>query len=137
MLIDMTQPIKAPPRRVLPGVLEKIKGAYILWHEYHNTLPKTERYSLGNKIDKLFIETMELISYAGFLSGEEKIPYLKAANRKFDTLRILLMILWEIKSLDNKRYIALSLPLDEVGKMLGGWIGQTIKQNSLAKAREK
>ena len=43
------------------------------------------------------------------------------------------MILWEIKCLDNKKYITLSLKLDEVGKMLGGWQGQTLKQNSLKK----
>lgn len=38
------------------------------------------------------------------------------------------MILWETKSLDNKKYIALSLKIDEVGKMLGGWNGQLVKQ---------
>jgi hypothetical protein len=40
------------------------------------------------------------------------------------------MILWETKSLDDKKYITLSVILDEVGKMLGGWNGQLIKQNS-------
>jgi hypothetical protein len=47
-----------------------------------------------------------------------------------DTSKILLMILWETKSLDNAKYIALSEPLDEIGKMLGGWLGQLQKQNS-------
>lgn len=40
------------------------------------------------------------------------------------------MIIWEIKALDNKKYTALSIPLDEIGKMLNGWNGQLIKQNS-------
>ena len=49
------------------------------------------------------------------------------------------MILWETKSLDNKKYIAVSGPLDEIGRMLGGWNGKlTEKQNSLgAMSREK
>jgi hypothetical protein len=34
------------------------------------------------------------------------------------------------KSLDNKKYTALSLKIEEIGKMLGGWNGQLIKQNS-------
>jgi hypothetical protein len=42
------------------------------------------------------------------------------------------MVLWETKSIDNKKYIALSLQLDEIGKMLGGWNGQLSKQNSPA-----
>lgn len=123
----------------MPGVLEKIKSAYILWHEYHSILPKTQRYSLGNRIDKLFIEVIEFLSYAAFLPPEKKLPYIEMASRKFDTLKILLMILWETKSLDNKKYIALSLPLNEVGKMLGGWKGQVAsKENSPAqKAGEK
>jgi len=37
------------------------------------------------------------------------------------------MILWETKSLDNKKYINLSLKIDEVGKMLGGWKGQIVR----------
>jgi len=125
--------------------LEKIKNAYILWHEYHNTLPKTKRYSLGNRVDKIFIELIEVTATASFLPREEKLPYIRVAIRKLDLLKVLLLVGWETKALDNKKYIALSLPLDEVGKMLGGWHGQTekymketlSKQNSPAVAREK
>ena len=46
-------------------------------------------------------------------------------------------MLWETKSLDDKKYIALSLKIDEVGKMLGGWHGQLVKQNSPIKQGEK
>jgi hypothetical protein len=48
-----------------------------------------------------------------------------------DTLKLLLTILWELKSLDNKKYLALSVKLAEIGRMLGGWQGQVLKkQNS-------
>lgn len=73
---------------------------------------------------------MEAISLSGFLPKGEKQPYVRLSIRKVDTLKILLMILWETKSIDNKKYIALSVPLDEVGRMLGGWNGQLTKQNS-------
>ena len=67
---------------------------------------------------------------ASFLPKEEKRTYISIAIRKLDTLKILLMVLWETKSLDNKKYISLSLHIDEIGKMLGGWNGQILKQNS-------
>ncbi|MFA6797534.1 MAG: four helix bundle protein [Candidatus Paceibacterota bacterium] len=76
---------------------------------------------------------MEYIAIASFLSKEEKQPYIKVAIRKIDTLRVLLMILWETKSIDNKKYSVLSIKIEEIGKMLGGWNGQIIKQNSLSK----
>jgi len=96
-------------------------------------IPKTHRYSLGEKIDKFFVKTLEAIITASFLSQTEKLPYVRLAIRKTDTLKIFLMILWETKSIDNKKYIALSIKLNEIGKNLGGWSGQIQKQNSLIK----
>lgn len=78
----------------------------------------------------MFVEVIEALATAAFLSPTEKLPYVRTAIRKVDTLKILLMVLWEAKSLDNKKYIALSAKVDEVGKMLGGWHGQLQKQNS-------
>lgn len=111
-------------------VLERLKTAYLLWYEYYQTLPKTHRYTLGGKIDALFVEMIEAISYASFLARSEKQLYVRLAIRKLDTLTVLLVVLWETKSLDTKKYAALSLPLHEVGQQLGGWNGQLTKQNS-------
>ena len=44
------------------------------------------------------------------------------------------MVLWEAKSIDNKKYLALSVKVEEIGKMLGGWSGQLAKA-SVAKAK--
>ena len=99
-----------------------------MWYSYLHTLPKTHRYSLGQKIDTLFVETLEYTVTATFLLPEEKLPYVRHALRKMDTLKVLLMILWELKSLENKKYLALSVRLDEVGRMLGGWQGQLKKK---------
>ena len=104
-----------------------------MWCEYHNTIPKSKRYSLGQKIDWLFVEAIEAIATASFLVRGEKLPYVRRAIQKLDTLKILLMVLWESKSLENKKYIALSAKLDEVGRMLGGWNGQLTKQNPAKK----
>ena len=101
----------------------------MLWCEYQTKLPKNKRYSLGQKIDWLFIEAIEAIATASFLIKGEKLPFVRRAIQKLDTLKILLMILWESKSLDNKKYLALSNKLDEVGRMLGGWNGQLTKNS--------
>ncbi|MEA2701727.1 MAG: hypothetical protein QOE22_436 [Candidatus Parcubacteria bacterium] len=115
--------------QLLP-VLERAKRAYLLWSDYHQTLPKTRRYTLGGKIDGLLIDVIESMAAASFLPRGDKLPSIRLAIRKLDTLKILLMVLWESKSLDTKKYVALSEVLQEVGKMLGGWNGQLMKQNS-------
>lgn len=76
------------------------------------------------------MELIESVVVASFLKAEEKIPYLKLAIRKSDVLKIFLNILWETKSLDNNKYIALSEKLNEIGKNLGGWLGSLQKKNS-------
>jgi hypothetical protein len=80
---------------------------------------------------------MESIATAGFLSRQEKYPYVRIAIRKREVLAIFLMIIWETKSIDDDKYIALSIKIDGIGRMLGGWSGQLTKQNSPAKAGEK
>jgi len=61
---------------------------------------------------------------------EYKSSYVQKAIGKTDLIKFFLQICWEIKSLQNNKYIALSEPLNEVGKMLGGWYRQLSKQNS-------
>ena len=50
-----------------------------------------------------------------------------------NTLKLFFLILWETKSLDNKKYLIISEKINEIGRMLGGWLGQITKQNSPAK----
>ena len=125
-----------PPPRLLP-LLQKVKSAYLLWYGYYQAIPKVHRHSLGQRVDTSFIEIMETIASASFLAREEKRPYVRLAIRKTDTLKVLLMLLWETKSLDNKKYAALSVKVEEIGKMLGGWNGQLSKLDPAKKRGEK
>ncbi len=118
-------------------ITQKIKSTYQLWYEYYRILPKCHRNTIGQKVDGLFTDVIEAVSIATFLSKEEKSPYIKLAIRKINTLTVFLLILWENKSLDNKKYIALSEKINEIGKILGGWLGQNTKQNSPVKTGEK
>src|SRR3990167_7439352 len=77
--------VRPPPSRVLLPLLDRIKSIYFLWHEYHSILPKIHRYSLGNKIDNLYVESMEAVSAPAFLGRDEKRPYVRLAARKVDT----------------------------------------------------
>lgn len=113
-----------PP--LLP-VLERAKRAYTLWSDYHQALPKTRRYTLGGKIDGLFIDVIESMAAASFLPRGDKLSQVRLAIRKLDTLKLLLLVLWESRSLDTKKYGALSELLQEMGRMLGGWHGQLVK----------
>jgi len=110
--------------------LQKSKDLYHLWYSCFKSLPKEHRFSLGVKIDNIYIEVIEAVSGALYANKEEKVLYIKTAIRKIDALKLMFLILWETKSFDNKKYIAISEKIDEIGRMLGGWLGQIMKQNS-------
>lgn len=103
---------------------------YKLWDEFRNNFNKKYRYTLGGKIDRYFLETLELLFTASYLSKDQKLPYLQKSAIKLDLLKFFLQLSWELKTLDNKKYIILSEQLNEIGKMLGGWIKGLQKENS-------
>lgn len=92
-----------------------------MWQEYLVHLPRHTKYTLGTKMDSLFIDCIELALLAGYSTRENKAVVLQKLNSKFDTLKFFLKILWEIKGLNNQKYATLGQLLVQIGKMIGGW----------------
>ena len=103
-------------------IISKLILTYKKWQEILIHFPKTSRSTLGAKIDLFLIQTLELIFISVGSSKQSKLPFLVKANFKLDLAKFFLQVAWQIKAIDNKKYIAVSSDLDEVGKMLGGWI---------------
>ena len=122
--LDMNQTFSPPPGTVLP-IIQRLISSYKLWHEYLIKFNKTIKYNLGSKIDSLFTEVIENVFIASHKTKDQKILYLHKASDKFDTLKFFLQIAWEIGTIDNKKYITLSEKLNEIGRMLGGWLKQS------------
>lgn len=123
--------------RTTPVIIHKLITTYKLWHEFLPHIVKTSRYTLGIKIDQLFIEITENIYIASRQPKNCKLPFLQKASAKLDMLKFFLQIAWEIKSIDSKKYIILSEHLDEVGRMLGGWQKQYVTENPAPAGGEK
>lgn len=87
-------------------------------------MPKLSRYTIGTKIDALFLETIECIVIAGYAQRDQKLPIIKQASSKMDLLKFFFKLAWEMKALQDKEYLAVSTPLVQGGKMLGGWSKQ-------------
>jgi len=108
-------------------ILQKLVEVYKIWHNYLVHFPRLSRYTLGIKIDAIFTDCLELLLLAKYSDKNCKLSLINKAISKFDSLKFFLQIAWEIKSLDNKKYLRLSKPLAEVGRMLGGWRKQCLK----------
>ncbi len=103
-------------------IISKLSEAYRLWHTFFTHLPKTVRHTLGEKIDNLFTDFLELALVASYQTKDEKETTVKQLNTRFDMLKFFIKLLWEIKAIDTNKLTALSNPLSEVGRMIGGWV---------------
>ena len=99
----------------------RLKDTYRLWQEYLTHVPKQNRYTLGNKIDEVFLLAIEYCFLASYASKDTKLIHLERCISRVDLLKLLLQLAWEIRALDTKKYAVLGEQLQEVGRMLGGW----------------
>lgn len=106
------------------SILQHLLNSYKLWHEYLPHLPKTVRYTIVERADQAFLETIELLLAASKSAKTDRPALLQRSSAKFELLKFLLQVLWEIKALNNNKYIAISENLAQIGKMLGGWLRQ-------------
>ena len=121
-------PISPPPNVPSLPILNTASEAYKLWYSYLLHFPKLNRYTLGSKADSIFVDVLELILVAGSTSRQHKLLIVQRANIKLDLLKFFLKLLWELKVLDNSKYQQLSVPISEIGRMIGGWQKQLLKE---------
>lgn len=112
-----------PPQLITSNlpVLQKAVDIYKIWHAHYSNFPRLSKFSLGAKIDSLFTDLIELIFLAGYAGTDQKYTLVVRTATKLDLLKFFMQIAWEVRCLDHKKYAALSVPLNEVGKDLGNW----------------
>jgi|SRR3989344_2254610 len=103
---------------------------YKTFYKYLPSFPKKDRHTLGQKCQMALLELLESIILAGNLSRQEKLPVLKQASLKADLLKVLFRLGKDLKIIENKKYLQLEESLQEIGRMLGGWIKTTADQSS-------
>ena len=91
-------------------------------YQYIKLFPKKDRYSLGQNIENTTLEIFEYFFQITHLSGQEKLFLLQKTSNKLDILKILIRLAKDVQAIDNKKYLQLKQLLQEVGKMLGGWL---------------
>jgi four helix bundle protein len=103
-------------------VFQKTYELYKAFYQLVAHFPKKDRYAIGQKIENSILELIEGIITASQLSKSEKVPTLHSASIKLDVLKVLIRCCKDLKIIDNKNYLLLESQLQEIGKMLGGWI---------------
>ena len=87
-----------------------------------STFPKHQRYSLGEKLENTIFETIEYVVFGNVQQKNFKDAYILKANTKIELLKLYFRLSSEINVIDEKSYLKVEEKLQEIGKMLGGWL---------------
>ena len=82
--------------------------------------PKSQRFLMAARLEETAILILEDITQAN--EAHKKTPFLNKANQRLERLRILIRLSKDSGYINFKKYERLSRAVDEVGRMLGGWI---------------
>jgi len=94
----------------------------LIWLNIVPHMARSARYTLGTRIENKFLDLLEFSYIAYFTEKDKKLEKIKKCILALDILKYMISIAWEGKLISNKQYESVSLKLDEVGKMLGGWM---------------
>ena len=87
--------------------------------------PRDQKFVLGDRIQVKLMEVQESCLRAYF--GREKGPHLSEANMTIEIIRHLVRLACGLRLFSNQTYAVLSAKVDEVGRMIGGWMKSAAK----------
>ena len=103
-------------------IFHKIYDLNKLLHSYHNRIPKSERYTLWQKCENTALALLEALIETGHRRGDDRIQSLYLISNKLDLLKVLIRLAKETRTIDNQQYLEIQTIIQEIGKMVGGWI---------------
>jgi hypothetical protein len=106
-------------------IFKKSYELYKDFYRYRNEIKKQDRHTIWQKCENILLDILENLLWASQLSKSEKLPILEKTSLKLNFLRVFLRLCKEIKVIDAKKYIEWQESIDEIGRMLGGWIKDT------------
>ncbi len=82
--------------------------------------PRSQKFLLGDRIQTMTLDVLERLIEASYT--RERRAALQAANLGVEKLRYLFRIAHDLHYIDFKKYEHAARSLDEVGRLIGGWI---------------
>ncbi|MFA6193469.1 MAG: diversity-generating retroelement protein Avd [Parcubacteria group bacterium] len=105
-----------------PPIIYKTYKFYLLLYSYTQIFPKKDRFALGQKCENLTLDLLESLFVANSKKDDEKLPYLYDIDIRLKILQTFIRIINDARAVEAKDYLIMSSALEELGRMLGGWI---------------
>lgn len=84
--------------------------------------PRSQRFVVTKRLQDALLDFQEHIIEANRVSGAARVALLRQADADLDKVRLYLRLASRWEWLDEGQYRHVSLMIQEIGRMLGGWI---------------
>ncbi len=106
-------------------IFKKSYDLYRVFYSYRLDVAKQDRYVLWQRCEDGLLAVIEHILLASQSNPKDKLPILERTSVRLNLLRVFVRLMKDVKAIDDKKYISIEEGLDEIGRMLGGWIRST------------
>ena len=107
---------------------------FLLWlYPLINRLPKHHRAVLGRQIEELGLSILLHILSANIARGIKRKAIQLLISEELDKLRILIRLTKDLRFISIKQYIYAAEKVNEIGKILSGWMQVLPSKVALAK----
>lgn len=103
-------------------IVQKSYDLYSHLHKLQKSVPKTERHSLWLRVQNAALDILEGLLQTGYVSPNQRVTLLAKIGAQIDMLRVFLRLSSDTKTITAKQYALLQEQVDEIGRMLGGWL---------------
>jgi len=92
--------------------------------------PRSQKFLLGDRIQTTALDVMESLIEATYT--RERRGHLARANLGLEKLRFFFRLAAEMDFVDDRRYEHAARSLDEIGRLIGGWVKADAAQTQAA-----
>ena len=118
---------------LLPNQGKKI---YKIWLPIYHNFPKVEKFGIGQKIDHLFLNLLEILRLGTYSPQNEKIILLRKSLKMIDSLRFFLQLSWEANLMSIKQFGIIGAEIEKLGKLVGS-IKKNLEKKTSAETEER
>jgi hypothetical protein len=98
------------------------KASYDLFvtiFEYTKNFTKEYKYTVGEKLKNETLEMMVNVYRAN--TRKDKTELLQTARENIEVIRLLFRLLKDLKQIDVKKFVTITVQIENVSKQLAGW----------------
>ena len=103
-----------------PEILQRVYDFTVFIYPMLENFKRSETHTSAAEIKRTCFNLMRLISHAN--SSEDKVKQLRVVDDELKVLRCQIRLVCELKFLAIPQYGACCKRIEEIGRMLGGWI---------------